>query len=146
MKLHTRAQAPREGQQEEDEKKEPYTPTHRDYLAFLVDSQHVYEAMEEIVNQRPELAVFRDTGLERTKPLEKDICFMVAEYGLERPPVGPAGREYAAQLRKMQSIPEFVCHYYNHYFAHTAGGRMIGKQMSKLLLAGKTLEFYKVRS
>jgi len=145
MKLHTRAQAPREGQQEE-EKKEPYTPTHRDYLAFLVDSQHVYEAMEEIVNQRPELAVFRDTGLERTKPLEKDICFLVAEYGLERPPVGPAGREYAAQLRQMQSIPEFVCHYYNHYFAHTAGGRMIGKQMSKLLLAGKTLEFYKVRS
>ena len=148
MKLHTRAQAPREGQQEEDETtKEPYTPTHRDYLAFLVDSQHVYEAMEEIVNQRPELAVFRNTGLERTKPLEEDICFLVAEYGLERPPVGPAGREYAAQLRQMQSsIPEFVCHYYNHYFAHTAGGRMIGKQMSKLLLGGKTLEFYKVRS
>ena len=41
-------------------------------------------------------------------------------------------------------IPEFMCHYYNYYFAHLAGGRMIGKQMSKLLLDGETLEFYKV--
>jgi heme oxygenase len=37
-----------------------------------------------------------------------------------------------------------MCHYYNFYFAHTAGGRMIGKQMSALLLDKKTLDFYKV--
>ena len=42
------------------------------------------------------------------------------------------------------NIPKFICHYYNYYFAHLAGGRMIGKQMSKLLLDGETLEFYKV--
>lgn len=24
--------------------------------------------------------------------------------------------------------PAFVCHYYNYYFAHTAGGRMIGSK------------------
>jgi len=145
MRLHTRQQAPKEG-----EAKSPpptqYTPTHADYLAFLVDSQHVYLAMEEIVHARDELSVFRDTGLERSKALEEDIAFMMSEYKLERPAVGQPGKSYAEALRQIDSIPEFVCHYYNHYFAHTAGGRMIGKQMSSLLLNGKTLEFYKVRT
>lgn len=145
MKLHTRSQAPKEGKAEE-KVREPYTPTRADYLAFLVDSKHVYEAMEEIVNSKEELAVFRNTGLERTEGLEKDIQFMVEEYGLERPEVAEYGKSYAEQLRTMaerDAIPEFMCHYYNFYFAHTAGGRMIGKQMSALLLDRKTLEFYK---
>ena len=30
----------------------------------------------------------------------------------------------------------------NFYFAHTAGGRMIGKRMADMLLEGKTLNFY----
>ena len=38
---------------------------------------------------------------------------------------------------------QFLCHYYNLYFAHTAGGRMIGKSVSNALLDGKELEFYK---
>jgi hypothetical protein len=107
-----------------------------------VDSLHVYQALEEIVNSRPELAVFRDTGMERTNALEKDIEFMVQEYGLERPEPGCPGGQYAKLLREIESTPELVCHY---YFAHTAGGRMIGKQMSALLLDKLTLEFYKVR-
>ena len=143
MRLHTREQSPKEGQVDSPAPKQ-YTPTHADYLAFLVDSQHVYQAMEEIVNQREELCAFRNTGLERTQALEQDISFMVSEFGLERPAVGPPGRDYAEALRNVDSIPEFMCHYYNHYFAHTAGGRMIGKQMSSLLLNKKTLEFYKV--
>lgn len=143
MRLHTREQAPREGQAM-SKKMEPYVPTHADYLAFLVDSKHVYEALEDAVNSRDELAVFRNTGLERTMPLEKDIQFMVRVYGLKRPDVGQAGRDYALFLRSITSIPEFVCHYYNFYFAHTAGGRMIGKQMSAKLLDKITLEFYKV--
>ena len=89
-------------------------------------------------------ANFRSTGLERVAPLETDIQFMMAEYGLARPPVGKPGKEYAEVLRQTKSIPEFICHYYNHYFAHTAGGRMIGKQISALLLDKTTLEFYKV--
>lgn len=148
MKLHTKEQAPKEGEVEVKEKpKEPYSPTRDDYLAFLVDSKHVYEALEDIVNEKEELAVFRNTGLERTEPLEQDIQFMVNEYGLERPGVGEYGRAYASQLREIAAkgnIPEFMCHFYNFYFAHTAGGRMIGKQMSALLLNKKTLEFYKV--
>jgi hypothetical protein len=147
MKLHTFVQAPKEGQAPAKEPAGPkYVPTHADYLSFLVNSQHVYQALEEIVNSKPELAVFRNTGLERTIPLETDIEFMVQEYGLTRPEPGSAGRQYAQKLRDMVSIPEFVCHYYNFSFAHTAGGRMIGKQMSALLLDKKTLEFYKVRT
>lgn len=148
MKLHTRKQAPKEGQAQDTTPEEPYITTRDDYLQFLVDSLHVYQAMEEIVNDKDELAVFRNTGLERTKPLQEDIEFMVKEYGLTSPEVGPAGMEYADELRRMAregAIPEFICHYYNFYFAHTAGGRMIGKQMSALLLNKKTLEFYKVR-
>jgi len=142
MRLHTKEQAPKEGQVPA-EKLEPYTPTHEDYLRFLVDSKHVYEALEEIVNTRPELAAFQNSGLERGQPLESDISFMIKEYNLKMPQVGQAGRDYADMLRKIESIPEFICHYFNFYFAHTAGGRIIGKQMSALLLNKRTLEFYK---
>ena len=146
MRLHTKEQSPKEGQVEVTPPSVPYIPTQTDYLRFLVDSQHVYEAMEEIVNQNSELAVFRNTGLERVSALEQDIRFMVREYALERPGVGAPGRSYAQHLKQVAqtSIPAFMCHFYNFYFAHTAGGRMIGKQMSALLLNKKTLEFYKV--
>ena len=151
MKLHTKAQSPKEGEVEDDvtTSKEPYVTTHADYLSFLVDSQHVYKAMEDIVHQYDVLAQFRNTGLERVAPLEQDITYMVQTYHIpERPSVGTPGRDYAQLLHDVAkvSIPAFMCHYYNHYFAHTAGGRMIGKQMSALLLDKKTLEFYKVRA
>lgn len=131
MKLHTREQAPNEGQAPSAAKTEPYVTTHEDYLRFLVDSQHVYKAFEDIVNERDELAAFRETGLERVTPLETDIEFMTKEFNLERPPVGKFGQEYAEHLRGIESTPEFVCHFYNFYFAHTAGGRMIGKVVSR---------------
>lgn len=146
MKLHTRSQAPREGQAPEKEKREPYETTRDDYLAFLVDSQHVYKAIEDVVNENEELAVFRNSPLDRVVALDTDIDFMVKEYNLEKPSVGKPGQDYADVIRglgKSESIPEFLCHYYNFYFAHTAGGRMIGKQMSARLLDRKTLEFYK---
>lgn len=146
MKLHTKSQAPKEGEAKEEQPKERYVPTHDDYLQFLVDSQHVYAAFEEAVNESSTLGVFRETGLERTKPLESDIEYMVKEYDLTRPPVGEYGTKYADEvhrIRKEGSTPQFICHYYNWYFAHTAGGRMIGKKISNLLLGGHTLEFYK---
>ena len=150
MKLHTKSQSPKEGEVKEQEKtsNEPYVTTHTDYLSFLIDSQHVYKAMEEIVNQYDTLTPFRTTRLERVIPLEQDIMYMLETFEFkERPTVGRPGHDYAQLLRDVAkvSIPAFTCHYYNHYFAHTAGGRMIGKQMSALLLNKKTLEFYKVR-
>lgn len=146
MKLHTRKQAPKEGKAPEKRETEPYVTTHADYLAFLVDSQYVYEAMEEAVNANESLKQFRNTGMERTKPLETDIQFMVNEYGIARPDVSKIALDYANLVRKLameNKVPELICHFYNHYFAHTAGGMMIGKRMSELLLDNKTLEFYK---
>ena len=148
MRLHTREQAPREGQAEAPKKPaEPYVPTQADYLQFLVDSYVVYVALEEIVNKIDSLAPFRNCGLERTQALEKDVQYMCQRFDLQRPEAGKAGSMYAAQLKNMiksdADIPVFMCHYYNFYFAHLAGGRMIGKQMSKLLLDGEALEFYK---
>lgn len=148
MKLHTREQSPREGKAEAPAKPAaPYVPTAADYLQFLVDSNAVYVALEEIVDSRDQLAPFRNTGIERTRELEMDIQWMCEKFDLDRPEVGAAGGRYADELRGMvksdDDIPEFMCHYYNYYFAHLAGGRMIGKQMSKLLLDGETLEFYK---
>lgn len=143
MRLHTREQSPREGQAP-SEPRVNYTPTVADYLQFLIDSQHIYQAFEDVVDEREALAALRNTGLERTKPLEQDVQFLCQNYGLERFPVGMAGRQYAQEIRALSSNPQFICHYYNFYFAHTAGGRMIGKQMSALLLDKKTLEFYKV--
>lgn len=144
MKLHTRKQAPKEGKAEAPTQA-PYKTTHLDYLHYLVDSQHVFQALEDGVSSKSPLGVFESTGLERTVGLETDIEFMMEEYDLTRPEVGDGANAYAAVIANASdnSIPEFMCHYYNFYFAHTAGGRMIGKQMSGLLLNKKTLEFYK---
>lgn len=141
MKLHTREQAPKEGQAPSTPR-EPFVPTQADYLHFLVDSKHVYEAMEAFVETH-DLETLQNTGLERVKALEKDIEYMAKTFQLDVPKVGAPGISYANHIQGITSIPEFLCHYYNFYFAHTAGGRMIGKQMSKLLLDGVTLEFYK---
>jgi len=112
MRLHTRAQAPKEGEREAPkEPAEPYVPTHMDYLKFLVDSRHVYAALEDIVNEMPELEVYRNNGLERVKGLDIDIEWMASEYELEIPQVGSAGLSYAEKLRDVakESVPAFMC-------------------------------------
>eukprot|EP00559_Dactyliosolen_fragilissimus_P007675 CAMPEP_0184857624 /NCGR_PEP_ID=MMETSP0580-20130426/2777_1 /TAXON_ID=1118495 /ORGANISM="Dactyliosolen fragilissimus" /LENGTH=319 /DNA_ID=CAMNT_0027353327 /DNA_START=91 /DNA_END=1050 /DNA_ORIENTATION=+ len=159
MKLHTRAQAPKEGQAiEKPAPKQPYVTQLSDYFQFLIDSRFVYQTFEEVLklpDLLEETSPFVNTGLERSSPLDADIDFLLKEYPEElkdfanAQEVGPAGREYADLIRRIaveggkERVPELMCHYYNHYFAHTAGGRMIGKQMSALLLNKKTLEFYK---
>ncbi len=41
------------------------------------------------------------------------------------------GLTYCLLLEKLakEDPPAFICHYYNFYFAHTAGGRMIGNKV-----------------
>ena len=148
MALHTRQQAPREGKAEakkvEQRPVQSWQPGRAEYLQFLVDSKHVYSALEEIVAAEPKFATFRKSGLERAEPLAKDIAWF-EEQGVAAPAVAPQGATYATMLREMVASGEleaFVCHFYNFYFAHTAGGRMIGKRMADLLLEGRTLEFY----
>jgi len=84
------------------------------------------------------------TTFKRSEALDADIAWF-AEQGVPEPSVAPQGATYAAKLREMSAageVEEFVCHFYNFYFAHTAGGRMIGKQMADKLLDGRTLQFY----
>jgi len=144
MKLHTKDQAASGGQ--EAKKRPEFVPTKEGYLRYLMDSREVFSTLEDIVKESDTLGALRDNGLERTSALDKDIAFLESE-GWE--PVGfegdaSPGAEYAAFLRKMseENLPGFLCHYYNTYFAHTAGGRMIGKAVSNKILDGKKLDFY----
>jgi len=150
MKLHTKDQAPKEGGKEASQHPmKQWQPTKQGYLNFLAESKQVYDTLEQIVAEAPsaELAEFRSTGLERSERLARDIAFFKEEYGLEPSPIkddGP-GVAYSTLLRQLaKDNPQaFLCHFYNIYFAHTAGGRMIGTKVASMILDNKTLEFYK---
>lgn len=64
---------------------------------------------------------------------------------LHLPPQDGPGMTYARKVADLavSDPPTFICHYYNFYFAHTAGGRMIGSKMSQMLLDSAQLNFYK---
>ncbi|KAJ4953720.1 hypothetical protein NE237_030552 [Protea cynaroides] len=55
------------------------------------------------------------------------------------------GISYARYLEDLsEKDPQaFLCHFYNIYFAHTAGERMIGRKVAEKILDNKELEFYK---
>lgn len=150
MKLHTRDQSPKEGQRAESENPvQQFTPSREGYLRFLAESKAVYDVLEKVVQDapKPEYAHFRQTGLERAAPLAKDISWLQNTYKLPAPSVsmdGP-GPSYARMLEQAASEDPaaFICHFYNFYFAHTAGGRMIGKKVSEMILDSTTLDFYK---
>jgi heme oxygenase len=145
MKLHTRDQAPREGQQPAQTPVSAWEPGKLDYLQFLVDSRAVYRCFETIVAESAVLASFRASGLERGPALDTDIAWFEAE-GLTPPDVAAPGASYVQLLEGLArggELEALVCHFYNHYFAHTAGGIQIGKSMSDKLLGGRTLEFYR---
>ena len=96
MRLHTRSQAPREGQAPEPSRpKEKHATSLDDYLHFLVDSRAVYQAFEDAVGDLDDMTLFRDTGLERVKALDEDIVFLCDEYGVAKPEVGEFGKSYA---------------------------------------------------
>lgn len=149
MKLHTRGQA-KDGQaQEKEEAQKPlpqWKPTVEGYIQFLVDSKAVYDTMEAIVDKAPHAsyAEFRNTGLERTAALAKDLDYFRSE-GYTIPEPSEAGLTYSKLLEELSESnpPAFICHFYNVYFAHSAGGRMIGRKVSDMILGGRELEFYK---
>lgn len=148
MKLHTKEQAPREGKAESP-KQQTWAPTKEGYLHFLVESRVVYGTFDEILESSPVsyYTEFWGTGLERTAALEKDIAYMEQHFKLTAPvPTedGP-GHQYRELLKELaiSNPPAFVCHFYNFYFAHTAGGRMIGQKVSQLALDGWMGDFYK---
>lgn len=146
MKLHTRDVA-KEGEKEPDTQPiGKWEPTIEGYLKFLVDSKLVYDTLETIVQKasHPTYAEFRNTGLERSGNLAKDLEWF-RQQGHAIPDPSSPGTSYSNYLQKLseEDPPAFICHFYNVYFAHTAGGRMIGKSVAAKILGGKELEFYK---
>jgi len=148
MRLHTKEQAPKEGKAAPKQPMRKFEPTREGYLAFLVESKAVYDTMERIMAEAPDPQYerFQNTGLERAAPLAKDIAWMAETYGLSVPEVqadGP-GATYSKLLEELaeSNPPAFICHYYNTYFAHTAGGRMIGSKVAGMILDDAELEFY----
>ncbi|KAL3532333.1 hypothetical protein ACH5RR_005854 [Cinchona calisaya] len=147
MKLHTKDQA-KEGEKEpQGPPVAKWEPSIEGYLNFLVDSKLVYDTLEKIVNSKssfPEYAEFRNTGLERSENLAKDLEWF-KEQGHAIPEPSMPGVNYARYLEELsEKDPQaFICHFYNIYFAHSAGGRMIGKKVAEKILNKKELEFYK---
>jgi len=138
MALHTKDQS-KEGKQPAQKPVNAWEPGQADYLQFLVDSRHVYSTLEELVDKYDALAQYRNSGLERAEALEMDIQWF-KEQGHTEPAVGQQGTTYAALLRELaaaSNVPYhwqiFTCHFYNFYFAHTAGGRMIGEHLGLLI-------------
>lgn len=146
MKLHTKDQS-KEGEKESQAKPlAKWEPSKKGYVQYLVDSKEVYDTMEAIVEKasHPMYAEFRSTGLERSARLATDLAWFESE-GVEIPSCDKLGSEYAKYLTELSETdpPAFICHFYNVYFAHSAGGRMIGRKMAEMVLDGRELEFYK---
>ncbi|MCD7468352.1 Heme oxygenase 1 [Datura stramonium] len=146
MKLHTRDQA-KEGEKEpEGQPMAKWEPSVEGYLKFLVDSKLVFDTLEKIVEKAPfpEYAEFRNTGLERSEGLAKDLEWF-RQQGHAIPEPSTPGLSYARYLEELsEKDPQsFICHFYNTYFAHSAGGRMIGRKVAEKILDKKELEFYK---
>lgn len=149
MRLHTKDQAPREGEMEESALPiSEWYPSKEEFMQFLVDSMHVYSFFEtELCGEHglhtDMFGKFGNTGLERCQALEEDIAYLEA-LGVGKRQVGDAGKGYVEYLRRLiVEKPESVlCHWYNYYFAHSAGGRMIGKLMQDRLFGGRSFRFY----
>lgn len=146
MKLHTRDQAKEGEKPPEGNPMATWEPTLEGYLQFLVDSKVVYDTLESIIAEgaNPWYVNFKSTGLERSEKLVKDFEWF-KEQGHAIPEPSTVGLAYSQFLKELsEKNPQaFICHFYNIYFAHTAGGRMIGKKVSQKILDGKELEFYK---
>lgn len=129
MKLHTRSQAPKHGQAQEP-KRVPMAErsvTKASMLQYLVDSRAAYTAFEELTAANSEIQKLYGTGLERVEVLQEDIADLADREGLQVPEPSDRATSYVERLRELADTdaPRFVCHWYNHHFAHTAGGRMI---------------------
>lgn len=146
MRLHTKDQA-KEGEKEANAQPiAKWQPSIEGYLRFLVDSKLVYDTLDSILERSdfPSYSEFRNTGLERSASLGKDLDWFKSQ-GHAIPEPSSPGTSYADYLRELsEKDPQaFICHFYNIYFAHTAGGKMIGKKVAEKILDSRELEFYK---
>ena len=68
--------------------------------------------------------------MERSEGLAKDLEWF-REQGMVIPEPSNPGVSYGKYLEELseKSAPLFLCHFYNIYFSHIAGGQAIGKQV-----------------
>ncbi|KZV45198.1 hypothetical protein F511_11798 [Dorcoceras hygrometricum] len=121
-----------------------WEPSMEGFLKYLVDSKLIFDAIEHIVDESSDVSYvyFRKTGLERSDGLSKDLEWLRLQ-GNVIPQPGYPGTMYARYLKELaeKCRPMFLCHFYNIYFSHIAGGQVIAKQVSERLLEGRELEF-----
>lgn len=124
---------------------ETWKPSMEGFLKYLVDSKLVFDTVERIIDESSDVsyAYFRKTGLERAGCLSKDLEWFSQQDIVIPEPSNP-GVTYVNYLEELaeKAPPLFLCHFYNIYFSHIAGGQVIAKQVSERLLEERELEFY----
>ncbi|PUZ40794.1 hypothetical protein GQ55_9G451600 [Panicum hallii var. hallii] len=141
------------GVKEEHEKEEEgelqegeWMPSMEGFVRYLVDSKLVFDTIERVVAESTDVAYvyFRKSGLERSACISEDLEWF-KEQGIAIPEPSTVGSTYATYLTELaeSNAPAFLSHYYNIYFAHITGGVAIGNKISKKILEGRELEFYK---
>lgn len=147
MRLHTKDQA-KEGEQETSALPiDQWFPTKDDFMQFLVDSRCVYSYFETELaypgTYDPVYSRLANSGLERLDALDKDIEYLNS-IGVDTPQPTPTATRYVNYLRDLakNNSEAVLCHWYNYYFAHSAGGRMIGRLMQDRLFDGRSFAFY----
>lgn len=147
MKLHTKDQASEGTMEKSALPIDEWFPPKESYMQFLVDSRHVYTYFEtELVYDESNAMFikFQNTGLERLDSLNTDITLLQREFNIAVPLPTSAATKYVDYMKTLiHKKPESVlCHWYNYYFAHSAGGRMIGRLMQDRLFDGRSFAFY----
>ncbi|KAI4973074.1 hypothetical protein ZWY2020_016918 [Hordeum vulgare] len=135
MRMHTKDQSS-EGEKElRGPSLSELQPNLEAYLRYLVDSKLIFQTLENIVDRAavPWYGEFRNTGLERSEALNKDLKWFSEQ--------GHTILEPSALSEKDQHA--FFCQFYNMYFGQSAGGRLTGKKIADKILDKKELEFYK---
>ncbi|KAL8216171.1 hypothetical protein R6Q57_023008 [Mikania cordata] len=116
------------------------------FLRYLVDSRLVFTMIERMVDESQDVsfAYFRNTGLERSESFSKDLEWL-SQQNITIPDPLFTSKKYVKYLEEVaaQSPPLFLCHLYNIYFSHIAGGQVIARKVSEKLLEGRELEICK---
>ncbi|KAJ7530438.1 hypothetical protein O6H91_14G003800 [Diphasiastrum complanatum] len=133
-RFQTQQQQPRTDDDQQRPPPEPIgklEPSMERYLQYLSDYKIVYDTMEEIVRQapHPSYAIFWNSGLERSAALAKDFEWLRSQ-GHTIPQPNTLGRTYAQRLKYLSENdpPAFIYSVYNVFYAHSAGGRYIGRK------------------
>lgn len=144
LRLHSKDQA-HSGQMPAQLSFHLWNPNRKDFLHYLTDSLALYELLEHTASTHPSLRSIYIKDLERSPALKKDIEWLQQSFDLQVCQPGSSVLTYTTYLKSLiatNNIPAFVCHYYNTYFALTAGGMRIGQSLTSKLLGGKQLSFY----